>query len=297
MMNFFLLLTGILSIHEPAVSGIKHDRVSIEWTTSEKSFGTVYYGETETLGKKIIDPSFSKGHRLSIRGLKPETPYYFKVEGWSKEEKKKTTTGLYTFKTAFYEGPDETILKILSPPVVTVVSPNSVTISWQTNKASRATILYGMKLDRPRKIFGEFETTDHILMLTPLLPESRYFYQVSTRDSAGKTVRSSYSSFVTPKGVSGPLFTEEPAVASRKTGSIKVQWRTDRPCKSWIQWGTVPLKSFQKDKTVTPGYSREHLLKLSGLQPNKRYFYTIHLEDRRGRKFSSDIFSLKTEAY
>lgn len=286
-MNFFLLLIGILNIHEPAVSGIKHDRVSIEWTTSEKSFGAVHYGETQTLGKKIADPSFSKGHRLSIRGLKPETLYYFKVEG---------TTDLYTFKTAFYEGPDETLLKILSPPTVTLISPNSVTISWETNKTSQATILYGTKIDRPRKIFGEFETTGHILTLSNLLPESRYFYQVSARDSAGKMVRSSYSSFATPRGVSGPLFIEGPAVASRKIESIKVQWRTDRPCKSWIQWGTVPLKAFQKDKTVSRGYSREHTLKLTGLQPNKRYFYTIHLEDSRGRKFVSDIFSLKTEA-
>ena len=87
-------------IQEPAVSGIKHDRVTLEWTTSEKSFGAVHYGETQKFGKKIADPSFSKEHRIQIRGLKAETLYYFKIEGWPsppspKDKKEKKETDLY----------------------------------------------------------------------------------------------------------------------------------------------------------------------------------------------------------
>lgn len=283
-----------LEIHDPAIVGIKHDRVTIEWTTSKKSRGKIHFGETKKLGLEVSDSSFSKGHRLVLRGLKPETVYYFKIEAWETPDKI-SSSSLYTFKTAPYEGPDETILKILSPPVVTPVSPNSVTVSWSANKPTKAMILYGTKGDRPKKIAGEFDTTDHILTLSNLTPESRYFYQVSVRDAAGNIKKSSYSSFVTPKGIPNPVIVEGPAVASKKIDSIKVQWITDRPCKSQVRWGDVPLKSFQKEKIANSNYKTEHVFKLSGLKPNTRYFYTIHLEDRRGRKSASDIFSVKTE--
>jgi phosphodiesterase/alkaline phosphatase D-like protein len=283
-----------LQIHDPAIVRIKHDRVTIEWTTSKKSGGKIHFGETKKLGTKISDPSFSKGHRMVLSRLKPETVYYFKIEAWEIPDKI-GSTDLYTFKTALYEGPDETILKILSPPVVTSVSANSVMVSWSTNKLSKAMILYGTKGDRPKKIAGDFDTTNHILTLSNLLPESRYFYQVSVRDSSGNIKKSSYDSFVTPKGIPHPVIAEGPAVASRKIDSIKVQWITDRPCKSLVRWGDVPLKSFQKEKIVNSDYKTEHVFKLDRLKPNKRYFYTIHLEDRNNRRYASDIFSVKTE--
>ncbi len=300
----FLFFLGVISfspaifsqpqIHDPAIVRIKHDRVTIEWTTSKKSGGKIHFGETKKLGKEVSDLSFSKGHRLVLRGLKPETVYYFKIEAWETPDKIGSTEP-YTFKTALYEGPDETILKILSPPVVTPVSANSVMVSWSANKPSKAMVLYGTKGERPKKIAGEFDTTYHILTLSNLLPESRYFYQVSVRDSAGNIKKSSYDSFVTPKGILKPVIAEGPAVASRKIDSIKVQWLTDRPCKSLIRWGGVPLKSSQKEKIVNSNYKTEHVFKLDGLKPDTRYFYTIHLEDRRGRRYASDIFSVKTE--
>ncbi|MEK7790695.1 MAG: fibronectin type III domain-containing protein [Deltaproteobacteria bacterium] len=295
MKEFLLLFLGVIAlssdafaqpqIHDPAIVGIKHDRVTIEWTTSKKSRGKIHFGETKKLGKEVSDPSFSKGHRLVLRGLKPETVYYFKID----------STDLYTFKTALYEGLDETILKILSPPTVTPVSPNSVMVSWSTNKPTKAMILYGTKGERPKKIAGEFDTTNHILTLSNLFPESRYFYQVSVKDAVGNSVKSSYSSFVTPKGAPTPAILDGPAVVSRKTNGFKIQWLTDRPCKSLIRWGDVPLKSFQKEKNVSSNFSREHMFTLDGLKPNTRYFYAIHLEDRRGVKSISDIFSIRTE--
>lgn len=288
------------NIGEPAIVNIEQNRVTIEWTTSLKSSSKIEFGITPTLGKIKTDKPFSTGHTLTLNHLKPDTHYFFKII--SKDESGHlSATNLYTFKTEKFQESDETILKIISPPQVTHLSPRKVIISWETNKPSASHITYGPKKQKkPLIAFSEIKTTVHIITLADLIPHTRYFYQVKSTDTAGKTAASSYSSFLTKaagKFETRPLITEGPSIAIRRTHTLKIEWSTDRPCKSSISWGKIPVASFHTKKSINQNFSTSHSIDLEGLEKGKRYYYIIYLEDIDGRKNKSEVFSVKSGTF
>lgn len=288
-------------INEPAIVDIRHDRVTIEWTTPSDSHGEIEFGETTKLGASVKDLSLSKGHVLILRNLKPQTRYFFKIISKS-QQKEVNSTDLYSFKTEKFEETEKgVILKILSPPYATLLSPQKAIISWETNKPTHSIVTYGFKKQKkPTVIYSEVETTTHIVTLTNLIPNTRYFYQAKSRDPSGHIVSSSYFSFVTKRAKKLemlPMIKEGPAIAFRRETEAKIEWKTDRPCTSYITWGKLPLASFQTKKEINKEFSSSHLITLEGLKAGMRYYYIIFLEDTDGRKNKSEVFSITIDKF
>jgi len=291
------LYAGI-SIEEPAITHIKPHSVSIEWTTSQKTSGIIEYGTSSELGLIQKSPDFSEGHTVSLDHLKPNQKYIFKMSVQN-EKGEKIETKLYSFKTEPLEdSEDATLIKITSSPQVTLLSPYNVTISWETNTPSSSIVFYGVKGKRPKTYISDLETTTHIITLENLTPDVRYFYQVKSKGPQKKITTSAYSSFVTQTKDNHkilPYLLEGPSIATRSSEEIKIEWSTDRPCKSHITWGKVPLASFQTKKAITGEPQRNHTLYLKNLSRGTRYFYTIFLDDNHGNKNHTEVYSFKTE--
>jgi acid phosphatase type 7 len=74
--------------------------------------------------------------------------------------------------------------------------------------------------------------------------------------------------------ISAQNLTRGPYMQSPGTSSIIIRWRTDVPTDSRVNYGTDPLQQmpfFADDATVTT----EHIVKLTGLSPKTKYYYTI----------------------
>lgn len=286
-------------IGEPAIANLKEDQVTIEWTTEDPTTASVEYGFTEALGLKQESNIFSNGHRITLQNLKPKKLYYFKI---SVKDKKGTLskTSLYSFKTESFESYEKNILKIISPPQVTAVSPYEVVITWETNLMSNSFILYGIKGQKPHHYFSQLDTRSHIVTLEDLTPYTRYFYQIESQDNDRQKVTSSYSFFDTQseaKEKQKPFIESGPAVAVRQANRIKLEWTTDRPCKSMVSFGKVPFPSFQTKKNVENSFSNLHTFHIDKLSKKTRYFYTIYLEDQNGQKSTSEVYSVTTETF
>lgn len=288
-----------VKILEPAIGDIRTEQATVEWTTDVQSAGTLFYGPTQKLGFSIQSKEFSDGHTVTLKKLKPATEYYFKIS--AKDNHGKISESLlYSFKTEPLEAPQEPLLKMIGPPQVFVLSPYKVTLSWETNQSASSTIIYGIQGLRPKAYAGDVDTKVHIVSLEDLAPNTRYYYQVKSEDETHHIVTSSYASFVTQKEASEtPLLSSisnGPVIAVRTAHKIKIEWTTDRPCKSTLTWGKVPLPSFHTKKTVSEKFIRDHTTTLEKLSKGTRYYYVIHLEDRNRRKSTSEIYSIITEA-
>ena len=288
-----------VKILEPAIGDIRTHQATIEWTTESKSTGSILYGPTQKLGSTIASSSVAEGHTLTLKNLKPATEYHFKI--LAKDIHGKTSeTLLYSFKTENLEETPDTLLKLIAPPQVFVLSPYQVTISWETNKSASSMVTYGTHGLKPKRYAADVDTKAHIISLGDLTPNTRYYYQIKSEDELHHSVTSSYASFVTQKETSDksfpPYITEGPATAVRSADRVKLEWTTDRPCKSTLTWGKVPLPSFHTKKEVSKKFTRNHTLTLEKLSKATRYYYVIHLEDRNSQKGTSEIYSVITEA-
>src|SRR3989344_890039 len=133
-----------IQIQAPALSKIRHDQATIEWTTDTKSFCAIEYGDTPRFGKKGTDKQHAEWHKITLTHLKPATYYFFRIVA-EDERKQVSISETYRFKTDAFTDFDQPILKILSPPQVTHLSPDKVIISWQTNNPSSSVVIYGVK--------------------------------------------------------------------------------------------------------------------------------------------------------
>lgn len=305
---YFKFLIGLLwlstasaqvKILEPAIGDIRANQATVEWTTESKSTGTLVYGTTQKLGLSLSSPSLAEGHTLTLKGLKPATEYHFKI--LAKDIHGKTSESLlYSFKTERLEETHVTLLKMMAPPQVFILSPYKVTISWETNNPASSRVTYGTQGFKPKTLTEDVDTKTHIISIENLTPNTRYYYQVKSEDDAHQVVTSSYASFVTQKETSEkplpPTISEGPAIAVRAADQIKIEWTTDRPCKSTLMWGKVPLPTFLTKKMISEKFSRNHTIILKKLSKGTRYYYRIHLEDRNGHKGTSEIYSVITEA-
>ena len=289
-----------ISIHEPAIVHIRDAQATLEWTTTPKSFGIIEYGISPALGKISEDDTFALGHTITLKNLKPKTLYFFRInaELW---EGKSTKSALYSFTTKEIASElGEMLLKIITPPSVSSLTAQQALITWITNKPSRGIITYGHKQQKkPLAYLSDGDLTLHEASLSHLVPDTLYFFQVTAIDKKGKSVKSSYTSFKTPKATDAqlalPSISEGPSIAFRRSHELKIEWKTDRPCKSIISWGKVPLVSLQKKKEVNESFSTTHVAVLKDLTPNTRYYYVIYLEDELSRKKKSQIFSIRTD--
>lgn len=98
-----------------------------------------------------------------------------------------------------------------------------------------------------------------------------FIVSLSVVDTSGQTVPAK----VQPKKSTGvlPVLIRGPYLQSATTNSMVVRWRTDALSRSRVRYGLTPdnLDMVADDNTL----KTEHIVKLTGLQPDTRYFYSI----------------------
>ncbi len=234
----------------PTVTAKTDTTVTIEWTTNEPSNTKVRYGKESATWRTY--PSkleyfgvFMLNHSLTITDLTPETSYYFRA-GTVDPSWNQAISSEYTFTTA--KERDTTPPKITTTPTVVSKSDTTSTIVWDTDEPANSTIRYWEESWAEPRIWENYQytkntsvlTSQHAVTLTNLTGESRYFFMVGSSDADGNGPTTSFeSSFVTEAGpdLDAPQIISPPTVTAKTNQTVTIEWVTDEPSNSIIQYG------------------------------------------------------------
>jgi len=119
---------------------------TIHWFTDKPSDSQIAYGKTESYGSTASSGSLVTVHSITLRGLSPATLYHYRVKSKDAQRKIATYTD-ETFRTNITNQLDTAPLEITNVRPLTendeYIQDTSATISWQANKISDGTVLYG----------------------------------------------------------------------------------------------------------------------------------------------------------
>lgn len=185
--NYYTLT--LIDTAPPVISDVivspNDDSVVISWVTDEFSDSKINYGTSTSLGETEHVTTEVLVHELLVTGLSKSTKYYFEVI--SSDGVFFTTddnSGNYYTSTSLDE-PDET------PPTVSnikiTVTSTTSTFAFTTDEPTHATLSYGPE-NLTETIDATKLETKHEILVTDLLSDKTYSYELNITDPWGNSV-------------------------------------------------------------------------------------------------------------
>ncbi|MCH7614007.1 MAG: fibronectin type III domain-containing protein [Candidatus Marinimicrobia bacterium] len=257
--NVINIVTG------PIVELIAPTEVVISWDTDILGNSMVEYGTNNNLDSSYIDNEEGKFHRVTLTDLIPDTIYYYRVASASMSLNVQTASVIDTFTTI------EGIISIISQPVVELISPVEVQITWDTDIAGNSIVDYGITSDLGSQVMDAQEQISHSIVLTDLTPDTPYYYRVTSISSALNAQASSViDSFITSSGeiniVMGPM------VELISSTEVLITWDTNIIGNSIMDYGTTTNLDSQ---VVDLDEQLSHSIMLIDLATGSTYYYQV----------------------
>ena len=258
------ILTG------PLVNALDSDSAVIEWQTNEPTVSRVTVG-----GEEFSVPGFRSLHSVAVIGLQSDSDYIATAIAVDSSGNGPVTKDSEVFRTAAL--PDTTAPEIVTSPFVTGIGVNRARVLWTTSEPTTTELRFGVSdLSEYRSI--ENLRSIHEIELNGLEADTRYQLSISALDSDDNgPVESSLVSFQTlslsdtraPDIVVGPVLSD---VADTEATII---WTTDEPSVSGLTLFDGERYDVYGDEVL----KQDHLIRLTGLEPEQQYFYTISARD------------------
>lgn len=181
-------------IHGPVVESAKPTTATIAWSTNVKASTILKYGTNPNSLNQSAEARWGQvTHRVYLRGLKPGTTYYYKVESTQAlGTGSQTLSGVEQFRTeggasASGAGAAKAAnVKLTHGPVVEGTSSKGATIAWSTNVPASSILKYGTQ---PQNLGQTAEVrwggVTHRVNLRNLQPGTTYYYQVESTQAQG----------------------------------------------------------------------------------------------------------------
>jgi len=312
------------TIAGPKISNVTETTITdktaqIFWNTNTNSDSFVTYSTSASLSSPtrvgsatLVGGSGTFQHIVNLTGLTAGTTYYFFVESTDASSNyTKDTNGnnYYNFRTTADTKPP--VITNISTPVL---APTAGVIVWQTDEPSTTQADYGT-------VSGTYTTTTtldttltifHIVSLNNLAENTRYYFDVRSKDAAGNEAVSPESNLVTGVttivqvvgGGGGGGGTNYPApdttppqisnvkVANTAAFGATITFNTDEDSVGFVNYGTADGQF-----TLTAGsanYAQAQSIKLDGLKMGTNYFFQVKAVDKGGNISTSDSGKFKT---
>lgn len=181
------------------LTGITATGATVRWTTNEPSDTQVESGITTTYGRiSALKPALVTAHEEVLTGLLPGTLYHYKLKSADAAGNAVVSLDL-TFTTLPLDitpPPPPTNLRV---PVVTALTPTTSTIAWKTEEEASGFLVLFTDRAAPQVFEGNrvIRTTDHVVLLTGLIPNTKYKYQAFSRSATSAEIFRGGGSFVT----------------------------------------------------------------------------------------------------
>ena len=285
------------TLEEPIFWSIQGLRGSTEWNLANISWNT---GNEPTrailrVGLSANDLSFREieisdartAHTQLVDGLSELTTYYFQVQAFDRRNRS-LTSDILTLST-----PVEPILWNIAG-FSARAGFTDVSLNWQTSgEATRAVVRVGLSADN--LTLREVPVSDlaemHLLVVDGLQQNTTYFFQVQAFDRRNRSKTSGVISAKTDEQVWRVLGLD----ATTSTNSATAIWQTQ----STLTKGSLRVGLSANDLSLIeiqiPDFKTQHLVTVTGLNPNTRYFFQVEARDELGRKVVSNVISKLTK--
>ena len=183
-----------------------------------------------------------------------------------------------------------TALEYLSEPVVAYVNHTKATIEWETNEVSQGLVQYGQEknnLDLKEK--SEWRTF-HKMNLNGLIPNTTYYFRISSEDKDQKKRITTIYSFKTHIQLETlvPRLTSTPKLTQISPQEISISWRTSIPTTATIHYGTGDALNQKKQILFL---HEEHEAEINDLLPGHKYSFQIVSESSSGDTRKSAVMT------
>ncbi|MCL5411274.1 MAG: fibronectin type III domain-containing protein [Patescibacteria group bacterium] len=285
-------------ITEVTISDISLNSAILSWTTNVISKSNVKIGtKINSYDKEIQEESTDKtlNHVARIKDLAEGTKYFLRIVG-TDGDGNNITSDDYPFST-------------ISKPIITNVKvkgtdDHSVTITWQTNVPSDATISYGKTQDKLDTDKGKSDqVTSHEIKLTNLDDNTKYYYLVKSRDKFGNLGEGEVKEVTTSTDTTPPAISEVKSeaslVGSGETSRIQiiVSWSTDEPATSQVDYDEgigLGNSIYSNHTTQDSTLNQSHIVIISGLKPSTTYHFRVVSKDKIGNQSQSTEYTVLT---
>lgn len=193
--------------------------------------------------------------------------------------------------------PDNTTLAI-SGISKTKISATTVDIIWTTNKVADSKVWISttssVNTTGTPTAISSTSATSHEIQLTGLIPNTTYYFVVSSTDDS-TTVKGAEGSFTTlTSDTTAPTISNIDELNITAT-TAKIEWTTNEVANSKIWYSTTPSINTSADPTMTSStYVISHKLQLTGLTAGTTYYYVIGSADGTGNLGKSSEGSFVT---
>jgi len=168
----------------------------ITWITDEPSNSVVNYGTTTALGNTTSESTLVTNHKIILSGLLSNTTYYYEVQSTDASNNTATDNN----NGSYYTFPDTTA-PVISNVASTDITDATATITWTTDEPSDSVVNYGTTTALGNTTSNSNMVTSHSIMLTDLLPNTTYYFEVQSTDASDNTAtdnnNGSYYTFIT----------------------------------------------------------------------------------------------------
>ncbi len=204
-------------------------------------------------------------HSFTLTNLPPNTSY----DWWVRSVCASAPSQSYSVKNVFSTLSSN--CSVVDPYFfsTTNVGYNSATLNWQGKPGA---ISYNIRYAvRYSNNWVQVSTTALSKVITGLQSTTWYEWQVQVVCTSGGGSWSSSGIFQTTSAVLN--LTRGPYLQLSTTSSIYLRWRTNIPSNSRVRYGTSASNlQWITDNTVS---TTEHIVQLTGLNPNATYYYSI----------------------
>ena len=272
------------------------DRVAvIAFTTDEDAKGSVFYGRGGPSGSREDEPYYTTTHAVILDNLQPATQYSYQVSERDRAGNGPVVSRTRSFTTK--READHHAPEILGKPQVSYVSDVMAIVTWETDEFSDSVVRFGGSSGSYTRIATATQMAmHHVVVLTNLGAQTKYYFVVSSTDPGGNvSERSAEKWFTTEKkaDTTGPRIKGVQIEAGSQTA--RINWDTDELSAGKILFGT---HSGMYNQQIYEGVLvMEHSLTLLGLQGSSNYYFQIVETDPSGNQSLSKEYSFRTGGY
>ena len=263
----------------PLVININETEATVVWSTDEPAVSGVSLNDG-TAYKVIRDENLVTEHEVRITGLAPDTGYEYTVSSTDGGGNGPTLSATQVFETLSLADADNPV--VTEPLKIVGITHWSAVVHWRTDEPTDGVIFYGTSSDELEENEADAKLTKkHVVQLTGLDRDTHYFLKARSTDTAGNSVETDIASFTTRDlpDHGKPKFTKIPTVKGKTDTTVTIEWETDEPADSVVEYGegTVKQRQFAKKEKTT-----KHSVTLAGLTPNTQHSFAVSCRDVAG---------------
>lgn len=196
--------------------------------------------------------------------------------------------GALLFVQADRAGAQTTTPPVVSNIVATSTTPTTANVTWMTDIAATAQVAYGTTTAYGTwSAYNPVATTSHAMLLSGLMSDTLYHFQVRSAGTSTATTTSANQTFRTMASVISD--TTAPVIsaltASATTTSATISWMTNEPTTMQVSYGTT--SAYTASSTLNSTLMTSHTVTLLGLSPNTTYHFQARSADAAGNMATS----------